>query len=205
MAHLRLTALLFFLAAACTPAPAEPPPPTPAPAPAPTVELGFPNGRLGRLDVPHFEVSMALPDRARWTTVDEPASSFVVLDHVPTSSRLVLRLWSESEVVSREACEARARSLRELPAVDGGAELLGAPEGFDTAVSLGVLGSAPGAPLRGYLLAFGAAARRCLAFVFTTEAQGPEAERRVAERLAMMEEITLKRMRVKRDLTSPRE
>lgn len=152
---------------------------------------------------------MALPDRARWTAVNEPASSFVVLDHAPTSSRLVLRLWSESEVVSRQSCEERARSLRELPAADGEPTLLGAPEGFDTGVSLGVLGSQPGAPLRGYLLAFGAAARRCLVFVFTTDASGPEAERRIAERLATMEEVTLKRMRVKRDLsvepTSPRE
>jgi hypothetical protein len=143
---------------------------------------------------------MALPDRARWSAVNEQASSFVVLDHAPTSSRLVLRLWSESEVVSRESCEERARALRELPAADGEPTLSAAPQGFDTAVSLGVLTSKPGAPLRGYLLAFGAAARRCLAFVFTTDASGPDAERRIAERLATMEEITLKQMRVKRDL-----
>ncbi|HZO14344.1 MAG TPA: hypothetical protein VFB62_13825, partial [Polyangiaceae bacterium] len=78
MAHLRLTPALL-LAAACTPSPATPPPPTPAPSPAPTAELGFPEGRLGRLDLPHFEVSMALPDRARWSAVNEQASSFVVL------------------------------------------------------------------------------------------------------------------------------
>jgi hypothetical protein len=181
-----------------------PPPKPPPPTVAEEVSQAFPtNGEaFGRMDVPRFELSLPLPDRNGWVTTETERSSFLVLDHAATRSRLVVRVWRESDVMTPVECEQRARSLRELPPRDDGVEpsAVEAPRGFDTRVDVGVLATRPGEPLRGHLTAFGAEAHRCLAFAFTTEAIGPEAERRIADRLAVIEGVTLGQMRLVHDL-----
>jgi hypothetical protein len=149
--------------------------------------------------VPSLQLNLTLPDRKSWVPASE-RSSFLVLDHAATTSRLVVGVWRETEPMTRELCEERARSRREFPPSNGDATSIAAPRGFDTRVEVGVFATRPGEPLRGHLLAFGAEARRCFALVFTTEAQGPEAERRIAERLAVIEGITLRQIRLLRDL-----
>ena len=63
-----------------------------------------------------------------------------------------------------------------------------------------------GPPVRGYLTAFGVRARRCFAFSFTTEADGPDAQRVVAARVALIHDRTLATLRLVSDLdVDPRE
>ena len=151
---------------------------------------------------PRFDVEIPLPDSKNWQVTDRK-SRFLVLEHAATRSRLVVRLWREGEVMRHDGCERLARRLRELP--EGGSEIdrrtVDSPTGFDTRVVTGVVAPAPGRPIVGYVVAFGALARRCFAYAFTTEATGQGAEGAVGERLAAMAAGSLERVRLQSELT----
>jgi len=127
-------------------------------------------------------------------------SSFLVMEHAATRSRLIARLWQEGENMSRQRCEEVTRLIRDLPTVDQVIDerVIEVPAGFDTAVTVG-LSAAPsavpsavnGGPISGHVLAFGASARWCFAFAYTTSAQGSGAERKVGDRLAVIQGLTL--------------
>jgi len=154
----------------------------------PPAVTGFGAG-FGRVFFARHGLSIPLPDPDAWQMRRE-RSSFLVLDHVATSSVLVVRTWREGDNVSRDDCERQARLLRDLPSREGAEpvtrERIDVPPGFDTVVEVGLRRSSEPAVVRGQLLAFGGWARRCFAYVLTTEAAGPEAEDVVAERLALM-------------------
>lgn len=118
------------------------------------------------------------------------------MDHAATRSRLIARIWQEGENMSRQRCEEVARLLRDLPTADRVIDerLVEVPAGFDTAVEVGFSDAAPAvaaAPLAGHVLAFGASARWCFAFAYTTQAEGNGAERTVGDRLAVIQGLTL--------------
>lgn len=142
---------------------------------------------MGRVASQRFGLSLMLPDPKGWAIVRE-RSSFLVLDHAASASRLVVRLWHEDERMVGERCEERARLLRPLPQTTDALERgrVAAPPGFDTTFAVGV--DVDGA---GYVAAFGAHDRRCFAFAFTTTAGDPSAPDTIASRLAVIRSRTL--------------
>ena len=125
-------------------------------------------------------------------------TSFLILDHAATRSRLIARLWQEGENMSRQRCEEVTRLIRDVPSADRVIDerVVEVPEGFDTAVTVGFSTparstAATQAPIAGHVLAFGASARWCFAFAYTTEAEGLGAERTVSDRLAVIQGLTL--------------
>ncbi|MEZ4443096.1 MAG: hypothetical protein R3B72_28635 [Polyangiaceae bacterium] len=195
----------LLLAMGCS-SPPPPPPPPPAPSPRPAVgpppasppapaPFAVPPGEPAsqRVVSKRFQLSIPLPDRPGWL-LDKDGSSFLVMKHPGTHSVLLAKLWLEGSNMSRQTCEEQARLVRDLPREGRviGERLLDVPRGFDTLARVG-LGDevTPEAPVTGHLLGFGAKGRWCFAFVYQTEASGEGAERQVADRLALIEQISL--------------
>jgi len=130
--------------------------------------------------------------------VKKGRGSFLELAHGQTRSRLAVGVWLEDRNMNHARCEARARLLRAIPEPSDGFEQQHAqiPSGFDTRITAAVEVAGPGEAVSGSLRAFGAAERRCFAFVFETEASGPQAEVIVGQRLATMREISLGQLRI---------
>jgi hypothetical protein len=180
------------------PPPETPPTARPLREPFPTPPAAAPEQRVFSK---RFQMGIVLPDRGGWVLRKE-RSRFLIFDHAASSSQLSLALWREDDNMSPASCEEKARLWRDLPrrgkAID---ELqLGVPKGFASHAEVGFGDSKPGEPVHGYLLAFGAAARRCFAFAYATTAQGDGAERLVGDRLAVMRAVTLERLTLKSDL-----
>ncbi|MBM4375983.1 MAG: hypothetical protein FJ095_12935 [Deltaproteobacteria bacterium] len=154
--------------------------------------LGFERIALRRL-----RLSLEVPDPKGWRPVRGP-SRFVRLEHSATTSSLVVRVWLEVNRMTPKSCEESARLFRELP--KGGELLAREPRlvaGFDSEVRVGVrpIGVAPATSVEGYVTAFGARGRACLAFAFVTRAEGSDARRIVEDRLALFDERTLAGLR----------
>jgi hypothetical protein len=197
----------FVLAAAllaCEPPPAAPPRPPATAAPAPPARGG---GPLGEYRSERFDLRFPLPDARGWR-VSDGAGPWLVALHAASSTSLLVRAWREDGRASRAACEARARLWRDLPRRDGSLLVdqrrLDVPAGFDTVAEIGVAEAASDArahaPVEGFVLAFGGYSRRCFAFVATTRAAGPGAERLVALRLATVVEVSLGGVKLESEL-----
>jgi len=180
------------------------PPPAPREAPVFPTPAGQP--AFAPVVSRRQQIRLYLPDRGGWRQRHE-RSSFLVLVHPDSHSRLVVRVWREPENMNRARCEAQARLARELPVrgqrVDR-AEL-DVPRGFDTVVDTGVVDTGlhdtlADRPTAGYLLAFGASVKRCVALVFTTEAMGSGAERAVGERLAVARSLIVGKLELLSDI-----
>ncbi|WP_437294260.1 hypothetical protein [Sorangium sp. So ce426] len=202
-------AALLALVPACAPAPAAPPGP-PRPAPPAQAASTLDDGELGEYRSDRFDLRLPLPD-ARGFRVEDGEGPWLVATHAASSTSLLVRTWREDGRASRAACEARARLWRDLPRPGEGLTAaerrIDVPEGFDTVVAIGVADSPPGAPIDGFAVAFGGSGRRCFAFVAETRAAGPSAEQLVAERLAVVVEISLGGLRLLREIAPavPRE
>jgi hypothetical protein len=204
-----LLALAFAACSSSAAMPPDEPPPPPAPtpppivAPAPTQSLPFPvapgEAPFRTVRSQRFQLSLPLPDRAGWSLDPEKGSSFLVMRHAATASTLVVRRWLAQAPMNRARCEEAVRLIRDLPAREGelASRFLDVPPGFDTRVDVGAA-AGPEGP-QGWLLAFGASGRRCFAFVYTTEATGPDAEQVVGDRLAVIQTMVLERIVVHRD------
>jgi hypothetical protein len=184
-----LSGLSLVLAMACGgPARSSRPPAPREAAPRPDVEL--PDARWGRVESPRFFVELALPDRAAWT-VDDESGRWLVATHAPTHSTLYVRGFREGSVVGRAACEAEGRKWR--PDLFGEDEAalrarrpLASPPGFDAEMGFMVRRSHGG--LEGVAAASAARVRTCLLVAYVTRADGPGADRAVADRLALAAE-----------------
>jgi hypothetical protein len=198
----------LLLSAACGPPPdAAGPPPRPAvspPAPVapPPDVLSGPPGAYHSI---RFDLRLPLPDSAGWR-VEDAREPWLSATHAASSTSLLVRTWRPDDRASRAACEAQARLWRDLPGGEGAVLVerrrIDVPAGFDTAVEIGIVAPArAGLPVEGFAVAFGGWARRCFAYVVTTRAAGPEAERAVAGRLAAMVEVSLAGVRLESDLS----
>ncbi len=140
---------------------------------------------------------------------DGARDPWLTATHAAASTTLLVRTWREDGRASRGACEARARLWRDLPRREDAASVerrpIDVPSGFDTVAEIGVAepepGAALGAPVGGFVMAFGGWARRCFAFVAATQAAGPGAARLVAARLAAIAEVSLAGVVMESDLS----
>jgi hypothetical protein len=185
------------LAGCATPQPKPPVAEARADAAAPSGFLSGPAGRV-RSHALDFPVELTLPDKGNWQIGE--GTSWLVLDHRPSSSQLALRTWRAERVVRRAECEAQARlARRTIPSVREEAVLerraLPAPADFDSELVVGVEPSALG--ISGYALVFGASVGRCYAAVFTTSVSGKDAELEVAARLGIVVDRILSAVRVR--------
>ena len=210
MSSIARSIVVAAAALACGCGPAEQPAPAVAPRPAASDDSSSPldafptapgAARYKRVMSKRMQLSIPLPDREGWVMVRD-ASSFLVLEHAATSSRLAVRVWREDDTTSRAGCEESVRRSRQVPerahSIDSRA--VDVPAGFDTHADVGLGDGGPSAPISGYLLAFGASARRCFALVYTTAAEGTRAEQVVGDRLAVMQTLSLEGIRLKSDL-----
>jgi hypothetical protein len=131
---------------------------------------------------------VSLPEPSSWRAQRE--GSFVILEHPKTNSHVVLRVWKAARLVRPAECEAEARFLRpKLPRLDPSTLLdhrrIGAPQGYDVHLAVAVDQGSDGV-VRGVALAVGAAVGRCYLGAYVTQAEGPNAPARVADRLATM-------------------
>ncbi len=175
------------------PAPVAPPPAPPAP-PEAAAPSASPEDAFGTFHSRRFAIRVALPDGHGWR-IDDHSGPWLSATHEATGSALLLRTWTEEGRATRARCEEQARLWEKLPD-PGRAESvqqrsIDAPRGFDTLVQVGVVAGKAGDPLRGFVVAFGAHAHRCFAFVYTTVASGAGAEATVGERLATIVERSL--------------
>jgi hypothetical protein len=145
-----------------------------------------------------FPIEFGLPDRESWRVADGP--TWLVAEHVPSSSLLALRAWRADRLVRRAECEAQARlARRTIPIVREEAvvdrRVASAPQGFEVELVAGVEPSARG--VSGYVIAIGSSVGRCYAAVFTTVVSGGNAEEEVATRLAGVVDRVLSGVRVR--------
>lgn len=144
----------------------------------------------GRFRSQRQGLSLPLPDGKTWR-IDDHSDRWLEAVHPPTATRIRARTWIAPKPVSREHCEAQARSFApDLPVIEGAAALddrishdLFAPD-FTSRVRVGIGEADPvSGVLEGHVLVFGAAGRRCVAFALSTRVQGPKGAEELADRL----------------------
>lgn len=90
-----------------------------------------------------FELSVPFPDGRAWR-IDDHRGPYLVATHPATSSTFTLGLWSETELMNRQRCEAAARAKglvedAELQTVAD--EVIVGPGQYDTHITVAALPS----------------------------------------------------------------
>ena len=111
----------------------------------------------------------SLPDGKAWT-IDDHTKPFLFATHEASQSSLVVRAWSDDDLMSRQRCETRTRELGIFP--DAELETVAddhvtEPAGYDTRLWIAIdpRGSRG---LVGHVIAVGGYVRRCIFFHFET-------------------------------------
>ena len=188
--------LLALLGGACGGA-APTSPRVDAPPPAQATDSGLPDSGWGELELANVPAVLTLPDRSYWRA--SVRGTFVELEHSGSASRITLRLWRAPRLVRPHECEAEVRlARRDLPRATPDTELertrVDYPRGFDAELSVAVEPHARGA--RGHVTLVGAATGRCLFIAFETVVSGAQAAAQVADRLTVVVEGILPRVRI---------
>lgn len=175
--------------------------------PAAPLATGFENDGWGRYDSLRFALSLGLPEGRAWS-IDDRKSPWLVATHADTSSLLRVRAWHEPRAVSREACLERSRELDpslpepdEASVVDERIESIG---NDDTSVHIRAGFRREGEGIEGIVIASGVSIRRCFTLIFESRARGPGAEAAIVDRLAMVTEGIVPKLRLTTPLHVPR-
>lgn len=177
---------------------------TPAPAPAdpsrPTeaqdgIEMG--PGKWGTFRSRRHGLVLRLPGGSEWR-VDDRSTADLVAVHLPTRSKIVAQRWSETALMTRASCEARARDRKLLPppaamVVEdvGGIR----PGGEDVRIWVALEpGASPEAPIRGHVSLVGAQLKKCWAVHYATEVASAKEDVELSSRLALVREGTIDRV-----------
>ncbi|MBK9262593.1 MAG: hypothetical protein IPM54_22660 [Polyangiaceae bacterium] len=196
-----VVALVCTTLVACEPAKAPPRPlettprtATPRATESPTIDAVGLGSSFQTYASTRFNFSLPLPDGASFR-IDDHTDRWLVATHASASSTLLVRVWREYEMMSRGACEDRARLYRTLPERMGDVfveqKRIDVPPGHDTIVDVYVRERGETPRIEGTVLAFGGWARRCFAFVYVTR---DDDEHAVAARLSTIVHGTLLRM-----------
>lgn len=176
-----------------------------APAPPPVEPEAREPATVGLVRSARQGLRLPLHELGAWT-LDDASSAWLSARNAEEEATLLVRLWSDEQRRNRDKCEAGARELRPLPALEAMTLLeersLDVPPGFDTVARVAVRSDGKSG-LYGVVLAFGGRARRCFGFVYVTHASGASAERVVGERLARTVETTLAGVELDSRLEAP--
>ncbi len=182
------------------------PPAEPAPAKTPGVsaqradtsasQVRF-GGSFGDALLQRQGLRLPLPDRSRWH--ESASSTWSVLSHDATESRLMIKLWRAPRLVQKEECADMARLGQPAIVILGEDELVerrrfAAPAAFDAELWVGV--REQGGALHGFAQVFGATVGRCYAAAFETVTRGPGRERELGRRLTLIVETALAGVRI---------
>jgi len=163
------------------------------------------------IEAAKFPLIVSVPEARAWQ-IDRGEKNWLLLHHAPSHSSLFVRVWRAARTVTPDSCRAQAALWQPVIGEVGedqrvSEQRLQVPLGFDTAVEALVIGlsgtphSAAGPPepveVEGRVHAFGAAPGRCFAVLFVTRSRGTGAERVVAERMSLMADEALPRMRMR--------
>lgn len=197
----RVLLLTALLVVACDGPPTTPAVPTVAvPTVSPTNEPAIVDP--GVFASKRFGLRLRLPNSSSWK-IDDTRNPWLTATQPEANSTLLVRLWRDEPRMTRDRCEASARSFRALPSRDNAEilsqQLLDLPEGFDTRADVGLVSDGKGG-LFGFILAFGGRGRKCFAYVYVTKAQGMGSDGIVADRLADMTEASLLTLKFESDL-----
>jgi hypothetical protein len=206
VANARLAVLLACaaLAAGTAGCAAKPDAGVSAPGGAPRAAEAFPEGRSGSFHSGRFELLLELPGGRAWR-VDDHGTPWLVATHEPTRSTLHVRSWNEDQVATRHGCYARARAWKQgLPDIDApGAirdEVRTLDAGVEARVVSGVIVPDGSSRIAGFSVAVGASARKCIVMVYQTEIDRPANPEVIAERLAVVSETVVAKVRFDRTL-----
>lgn len=200
ISRLLLGALLLFACGSPPPAAAPPPPPPPPPPPA-AESVGIADSAWGLAASRRFSLVLQLPDREAWQVDDEKSAWFEAW-HRPSRSELSAKTWRASRLARPEDCRRQLELWRpNAPKPDAQPEsvieryILDAPQGYATDVAIGVQRAEEGAEIEGWALALGHTVGECYAAIYTTRAAGKNAEAVVGERLALINQSVLPRVK----------
>jgi len=149
-----------------------------------------------------FGLRLPLPNGKSWK-IDDHSSKWLEAKEPVESSSLLVRVWRDENRMTRDKCEATARSLRQLPIRDGvdlvDSQRIDLPAGFDTQLDVALMDDKKGG-FFGFVLAFGGLGRRCFAYVYATHTSGRGADQAVGDRLAKIVEGSLRAISFESDL-----
>lgn len=149
-----------------------------------------------------FGLRLPLPNGKAWK-IDDHTSKWLEAKEPAESSSLLVRVWRDENRMTRDRCEATARSLRQLPVRDGvdlvDSQRIDLPAGFDTQLDVALMDDKKGG-FFGFVLAFGGLGRRCFAYVYATHTSGRGADQAVGDRLAKIVEGSLRAISFESDL-----
>lgn len=214
MAHRRLAILLSVGLWACGDPPPPAPPVTPVTAQGGAASARYPedDASWGRFHSKRFNLSFPLPDGKSWR-IDDHSRPWLFAVHEATSSKLWVLATQEDELMNRQKCEERARTLgwvasKTLTTVEDSVTV--GPEAYDSRVWIALDAGKPGGRLAGHLYLFGAFIRRCLLVHLETEITSAKQEDVLSDRLALarariVNGLQLDLPRTTEDATVPRD
>ncbi len=145
-------------------------------------------------------LTLALPEATSWRTLT--GDTWWTAEHAASNSRLRLKAWRESQLADTQDCERQARLWRSdllRPAqeeiVSQRTQVLADYQADVVVFSRSLSADAALQQVLGAVLVFGADVRNCLALEFRTEASGALASRVIADRLALISEQVLPKIR----------
>jgi hypothetical protein len=211
VANARLAALAACaaLAAGTAGCAAKPDAGVSAPGGAPRVAEVFPEGRSGAFHSVRFELLLDLPDGRAWR-VDDHGTPWLVATHEPTRSTLHVRSWNEDQVATKHGCYERARAWKQgLPDIDAPGAIRDEVRKLDAGVEARVVSGVvvpEGSPrIAGFSVAVGTSVRKCIVMIYQTEVDRPAKPQVIAERLAVVSETVVAKIRFDRMLSPVRE
>jgi len=192
---------LLIFGGCSAPAVAVAPPPKPS---FSAPETGDPEiGHGGVFPSKRFGLKLPLEDGTSWR-IDDRRTPWLSAAQALTSSTLMVRLWRDDNRMTRDKCEARARSWRTLPRREDANILeekpIDVPPGFDTVAVVGLVPDEKNGDIFGFVMAFGGYAHKCFTYVYVTNATGRGADVKIGDRLAKIVEGSLTKIRFDSDL-----
>jgi hypothetical protein len=210
---IRCAACAGLLAVGCA---ASPNAGVPAPGGTPADRQGdaganesFSGGQRGTFHSARFELSLDLPDGAAWR-VDDHKTPWLVAIHERTRSTLQVRSWNEDRPATKHRCYERVRQWKQgLPDIDTahaiGDELRHLDAGVEARMVSGIDVPEGSPNISGYAIAVGTLVRKCIVIIYQTEASRPSGPAALADRLAVVSETVMAKVRFDRMLSPVRE
>jgi len=166
----------------------------------------------GKFHSKRFQLSVPLPEGKAWK-VDDHSKPDLIAVHNGTTSRLAIVTTQEEELMNRQRCEARAKTMGYIPnapltTVDE--QVVTGPDAYDSKIWVALDAGKPGGGVEGHVFLFGAFLRRCLLVHLTTAVPSAKDEEVLAGRLALatsriVKAITLDPLRTTDEAIVPRD
>lgn len=133
-----------------------------------------------------LRLTIPLPEGRGWV-VDETSPSELVVKHEVSRSVLRIVAFHESDLVSRQRCEERAKARGLVPIANVRTvedEAVASPEGWDGRLWVAAEAVGPNGALRGHVFLFSGLVRDCLVAHLVTEVPTKDDEPVLSSRLA---------------------